>query len=237
MNVRIVTLSIDGRDVGAREGQTILEVAGENGIEIPTMCNLTGLKPIGACRLCVVEVAGSRKLLSACTTGVTEGMQVTTDSERLRNYRRTILEFLFTEGNHTCAVCVSNGKCELQELARKLGMNHVDVPYRYPRRDVDATHPRFVLDHNRCILCTRCVRVCDEIEGAHTWDVMGRGIDSKVITDLHQPWGSSTSCTSCGKCVHVCPTGALFEKGHSVAEMAKRRQFLPYLSTMRGAKE
>ena len=106
-----------------------------------------------------------------------------------------------------------------------------------PNASVDASHERFVVDHNRCILCTRCVRVCDEIEGAHTWDVMGRGTNSRVITDLNQPWGTSDTCTSCGKCVQVCPTGALFEKGKSVAEMAKRREFLPYLTTMRGQRQ
>ena len=103
----------------------------------------------------------------------------------------------------------------------------------YPTALVDGSHDRFIVDHNRCILCTRCVRVCEEIEGAHTWDVIGRGIEAKVITDLNQPWGSSETCTGCGKCVHVCPTGALFEKGRSVAEMLKRRQFLPYLTLMR----
>jgi bidirectional [NiFe] hydrogenase diaphorase subunit len=113
-------------------------------------------------------------------------------------------------------------------------MTHVHFPYLYPKLTVDASHERFVIDHNRCILCSRCVRVCDEIEGAHTWDMMGRGIDCRTITDLNQPWGSSETCTSCGKCVHVCPTGALSEKGKSVAEMSKRRQFLPYLTLMRG---
>jgi bidirectional [NiFe] hydrogenase diaphorase subunit len=112
-------------------------------------------------------------------------------------------------------------------------MMHVRFQYLYPNALVDASHERFVVDHNRCILGTRCVRVCDEIEGAHTWDVMGRGTASRVITDLNQPWGTSESCTSCGKCVHVCPTGALFEKGRSVAEMAKQREFLPYLALMR----
>ena len=103
-----------------------------------------------------------------------------------------------------------------------------------PKLPVDASHARFVIDHNRCILCTRCVRVCDEVEGAHTWDVMGRGGQCLVITDLAEPWGESQSCTSCGKCVQVCPTGALTEKGHSVAEMSKHRSFLPYLTLMRG---
>jgi len=233
----VKTLRIDDRDVSARPDETILEVARQNNIFIPTLCSLSGLSMIGACRLCLVEVKGTAKLLAACVTLVQEGMEVTTNSERLQKYRRDILELLLTERNHICSVCVSNGHCELQFLAQKLDITHVHYPYRYPKANVDASHDRFVVDHNRCILCTRCVRVCDEIEGAHTWDVMARGIQSLVITDLNQPWGSAESCTSCGKCVHVCPTGALFEKGRSVAEMLKRRQFLPYLTLMRGEEQ
>lgn len=231
--VRIVTLKIDDRDVGAREDETILAVAQENGIKIPTLCHLEGLSAVGACRLCLVQVKGSKKLLPACVTHVQEGMEIYTRSERLASYRRTIVEMLFSERNHICSVCVSNGHCDLQDMAVELGVSHVNVPYLYPQLSIDASHDRFVVDHNRCILCTRCVRVCDEIEGAHTWDLMGRGINTRVITDLNQPWGTAESCTSCSKCVHVCPTGALFEKGKSVAEMTKRRQFLPYLTSMR----
>jgi bidirectional [NiFe] hydrogenase diaphorase subunit len=102
---------------------------------------------------------------------------------------------------------------------------------------MDASHERFVLDHNRCILCTRCVRVCDEVEGAHTWDLMGRGINSRVISDLNQPWGASDSCTSCGKCVQVCPTGALFAKGATVAEMTKQHDFLHWILQGREKKQ
>jgi len=230
----IKTLKIDDRDFSARQEETILDVARQNGIFIPTLCDLKGLSTVGACRLCLVEVKGTTKLLPACVTRVEEGMEVTTNSERLQKYRRSILELLFTERNHICSVCVSNGHCEMQTLSQKLEITHVHFPYRYPQLDVDATHERFSVDHNRCILCTRCVRVCDEIEGAHTWDVQGRGIEAQVITDLAEPWGTSQTCTGCGKCVHVCPTGALFEKGKSVAEMLKRRQFLPYLTQMRG---
>ena len=233
----VKTLVIDGKDVSAHASQTILEVARENGIYIPTLCHLEGLGDVGACRLCLVEVKGSNKLLPACLATVTEGMEVNTATERLKKHRRTILELLFAERNHVCSVCVANGHCELQSLAQEQGVTHINFAYRNPQLSVDASHERFTLDHNRCILCTRCVRVCDEIEGAHTWDVMGRGIDSKVITDLNQSWGESESCTSCGKCVHVCPTGALSEKGRSVAEMEKRRQFLPYLTLMRGEHE
>lgn len=231
--VEIVTLKIDDKDIGARGDETILDVARENGIEIPTLCHMDGLSDIGACRLCVVEVKGSNKLLPACMTTVQEGMEVNTRSPKLDHYRQVIVEMLFVERNHVCAVCVSNGHCDLQDLAVNLGVSHVTMPYLYPKLPIDASHERFVLDHNRCVLCTRCVRVCDEIEGAHTWDVMARGVESRVITDLMEPWGDSESCTSCGKCVHVCPTGALFEKGKSVAEMTKRRQFLPYLTAMR----
>ena len=225
----VKTLKIDGRDCSARPEETILYVARENKIHIPQMCELEGLSTVGACRLCLVEVKGSNRLLPACVTHVEEGMEVTTTSERLDHYRKMIVELMFTERNHVCAVCVSNGHCELQTMAQNLNITHVRFPYRYPQAEVDASHDRFVIDHNRCILCTRCVRACDEIEGAHTLDIMGRGIESRVITDLNQPWGSSETCTGCGKCVQVCPTGALFEQGRSVAEMEKRRNFLPYL--------
>jgi bidirectional [NiFe] hydrogenase diaphorase subunit len=237
MAARVVTLQIDGHDVSARDDQSIIDVAREAGVGIPKLCSVSGLSSYGGCRLCLVEVEGSPKLLAACTTKVSEGMQVHTQSARLGEYRRMILEMLFAERNHVCSVCVSNGHCELQWLAHDLGVDHIRFPYVYPKLKVDASHSRFVLDQNRCILCTRCVRVCDEIEGAHTWDVMGRGRESLVITDSAQPWGEAESCTSCGKCVQLCPTGALSEKGRSVAEMAKRRQFLPYLTLMRGEKE
>lgn len=228
----VKTLRVDGQDVSARADQTILEAARESEISIPTLCHLDGLSDVGACRLCLVETKGSAKLLPACATRVEEGMDVNTSSERLLKYRRMILELLFAERNHVCSVCVVNGRCELQSLGQKHGIDHVRFPYFYPKLPMDASHDRFVVDHNRCILCTRCVRVCDEIEGAHTWDVMGRGIRSLVITDLNQPWGESDTCTSCGKCVQVCPVGALFEKGHArFAE--KKRDFLPYLAIMR----
>jgi bidirectional [NiFe] hydrogenase diaphorase subunit len=229
MTAQIITLTINGTHVSGLARETILQVARENDIPIPTLCYLEGLSALGSCRLCMVEITGSTKLQPACVTRIQEGMEVTTESERLLHYRRKIVELLFSERNHVCAVCVSNGHCELQDLARDLGIDHIDFPCRYPALPVDASHSRFVLDHNRCILCTRCVRVCGEIEGAHTWDVKNRGIHSMIVSDYDTPWGDSETCTGCGKCVHVCPTGALSEKGKSVSEMLKKRPALPYL--------
>ena len=234
-NVRVVTLNIDGRDLSAREDETIIEVCRENQIPIPSLCYLEGLSIWGACRLCLVELAGQGRLLAACSMRVTEGMQIQTNTEKLQRYRRTIVELLFAERNHVCSVCVSNGHCELQYLAQTCGVDHVRVPYRQASYRVDSSHEMFRLDHDRCILCTRCVRVCDEIEGAHTWDVMGRGTECRVITDMAQPWGESDTCTSCGKCVQVCPTGALVRQGTSVGEMVKDQHFLPILARRRHA--
>lgn len=229
---QVKTLTIDGKEVCAAEQQTILEVARENGIDIPTLCHFDGLRGLGACRLCVVEIKGGNKLLPACVTQAQEGMEVIAHSDELTEYRRLIVELLLTERNHICAICVSAGHCELQTLAQKLGVNHVTLPYLHVKSHIDGTHRRFVADGNRCILCERCMRVCDEIEGAHTWDVTGRGIHSYMITDLGSGWGQSETCTSCGKCVSVCPVGALVEKGRAVSEMTKPN-FLPYLLQMR----
>ncbi len=232
----VVTLKINGLDCSAMDDQTVLEVAREQSIRIPTLCHLEGLENVGGCRLCLVEIKGMRGLVAACVTRVSEGMEVQTSTPQIEAYRRLIVQMLFTERNHVCSVCVSNGHCELQDLAVELGVTHVEIPYLYPRCDLDASHPRFVLDHNRCTLCQRCVRVCDEIEGAHVWDNKGRGIECRVVTGLSEPWSTSETCTSCGKCVHVCPTGALFEKGRSAGEMAKRAPQLPYLQiTRKGA--
>jgi bidirectional [NiFe] hydrogenase diaphorase subunit len=231
------TLTINGRQISAEAGTTVLEAAREAGILIPTLCHLEGVQDIGACRLCLVEVKGTPKLQSACTTRVYEGMEVTTDSERLRGYRRMAIELLFAERNHTCSVCVANGHCELQALACDLGMDHVRYDYCSPEWGMDLTHPKFGMDHNRCILCTRCVRACWYIEGAGTKNVAGRGGRSLIISDLNEAWGSSETCTSCGKCVMSCPTGALFEKGATAGESERDRSKLEFIVNAREKKQ
>lgn len=232
---RKVSLRIDGEMVSALEDETILDAARANRKYIPTLCYMKGLTAVGACRLCLVEVAGVNRLLPACTTPVQDGMSVTTKSEKLSRYRRIAIELLLVERNHVCAVCVSNNHCQLQALATSLGVTSVRYKYNYPKLPVDVSHERFVLDHNRCVLCTRCVRVCAEVEGAHVWEVASRGIRSHITAELNRPWGDSRTCTSCGKCVQSCPTGALAEKGWGVEEMVKRDDHISQIAAHRGA--
>ena len=226
----VCTLTIDGVEVVGTQGETILEVARNNNIEVPTLCHLDGLSDLAACRLCVVELAPSGKRVPACMVTVEEGMAVTANNEQLARHRQQIIEMLFLERNHVCSVCVANNHCELQNKAEEFGLTHFELNPVNQRLTVDASHDRFAIDHNRCILCLRCVRVCAEVEGAFTWGVAGRGIATRVVSDAGTPWGESTTCTSCGKCVQVCPTGALFDKGRSVAESKTQRPFLPYLA-------
>ena len=164
-----LSIRIDGELISALEGQTILQAARANGKSIPTLCDMEGLTPVGGCRLCIVEVQGidggcyplaPHRYKTACPS-------LPRKSPKLTKYRRMSIELLLVERNHFCAVCVSNGHCELQSMATDLGISSVHFAYNYPKLSVDMSHPRFVLDHNRCILCTRCVRVCAELEGAH----------------------------------------------------------------------
>jgi len=222
MSVRSVKLKINDREVTAREGQMIIEVARENGISIPALCYLEGLSSLGGCRLCLVEVKGSPRLLSACTTPVINGAEITTNSDKLTEYRKMLVELFLSERTHICSVCVANGSCELQDLATMLGVDHVRFKREWTMHEVDSSHEFLVLDRNRCILCTRCIRVCDEVEGVHTLDLKMRGKDAQVIIDLDEPWGSSYTCTKCRKCAAVCPVGAIYVEGKPLSEIKNK---------------
>jgi bidirectional [NiFe] hydrogenase diaphorase subunit len=213
-----VPVTLDGQDVLAYEDETILTLARRLGVPIPTLCHLDGLSVYGGCRLCSVEVEGEHRLPLACATPVHEQMEVRTSTPSLQDHRRRIVALLFAEGSHVCAFCVASGACELQDLATETGVDHIPYEMPFPRREVDASHPKFVLDRDRCVLCTRCVRVCDEVEGAHVWDIAERGNQAHLIAGMDQPWGEVASCTSCGKCVAVCPTGALSHQGTAPGE-------------------
>lgn len=231
-----ITIHINEKEYQVAPSKTILEVCRENDIEILTMCHLKGIMDVGACRLCLVEIEGVNRLLSACTTKVGANMIIRTDTERIKRYQRITTELFFAERNHVCSVCVANGKCELQQLGYKVGLDHIRYPFLYPQCEVDSSHPWYVMDHNRCIMCTRCIRVCNEVEGAHNWDVMNRGYQVRVISDFNTPWGESITCTSCGKCLHACPTGAIWPKAIVQGQLNKKPEIIEELMEKRAMK-
>jgi len=228
-------LKIDGVEVSVPEGTTILEAAKSNGIIIPTLCSLEGLIPYGGCRLCLVEISGSPKLFPACTTPVGPNMEITTKSERLKDCRKMAVQLLMSERVHICSVCVANDHCELQAMAKELGVDHVMFERNWTRDPVDSTHDFLVIDRNRCILCTRCIRVCDQIEGVHTLDLKLRGKDTEVIMDLDEHWANSCSCTSCRKCAKVCPVGAIYIEGEPI-DHTKRKDIAEFILARRQRK-
>jgi len=232
MNTGTIKLKINGNDIECTEGTTILTAAKANNIEIPTLCNLAGLSAYGGCRLCIVEVSGSTKLFPACTTPVATGMNITTNSSQLFEYRKMVLQTLLAERTHICAVCIANTHCELQTQANKHGVDHVLYERNWSCSTIDSTHDFLVLDRNRCILCTRCIRICDQIEGAHTLDLKLRGKNTDIILDLDETWANATSCTACRKCAKVCPVGAIYIEGENI-EHTKAPQIAAFLSKRR----
>jgi bidirectional [NiFe] hydrogenase diaphorase subunit len=225
----MIHVVVDEKPLEVESGKTILQVCRENGIEIPTLCAVEGLSKLGACRLCLVEVQGIPKLLPACTTPIAANQTIHTQSEKLSRYRRMIMELFFSERNHVCAVCISNGACKLQDMGYQVGMDHVRFPYLFLKCKVDTSHERFVLDHNRCIMCHTCIRVCNEVEGAHVFGTRGRGARVRVITNFNEPWGDAFNCTSCGKCVQACPTGALWPKDATMGMIKKKPEMISEL--------
>ncbi len=235
MSVSIVKLKIDGVEVSVPENTTILKAAKDNGIIIPTLCNLEGLTAYGGCRMCLVEISGSPKLFPACATPVGPNMEITTNSDKLKDYRKMVVQMLLSERTHICSVCVANDHCELQSLAKELGVDHVIFERNWTRDPVDSTHDFLVIDRNRCILCTRCIRVCDQIEGVHTLDLKLRGKDTQVIMDLDEQWVNSCSCTSCRKCAKVCPVGAIYIEAEPI-DHTKRKDIAEFILERRQRK-
>lgn len=213
----MLKLTINDRQISAVEGQTVLEVALDNGIYIPNLCYAPDLKPYGGCRLCIVEIDGMKGLLTACTTLAAEGMKVRTDSQLLTAARRSILDLMLAEHPLECLTCVKNQRCELQKVAAYLGFTERKLPHSGRIQSIDDSNPFFRLNRNYCILCGRCTRACDEITGNNAIEIVNRGYQSRVGTAADMPL-SETNCRSCGECVAHCPVAALIPNEYAEAE-------------------
>ncbi len=202
---------IDGREIEFNPGQTVYQIAKSAGIYIPVLCHQEQVKPVGACRICMVEVEGARSLLAACSLPASNGMVVSTNTERVLNVRRIIVEMLMTQGHHNCITCESSGNCVLQDLAYELGMEAPRFGEPSSMLASETGNEMIVRDMNKCVLCGLCVRACNEIQVNLVLDYTGRGSYSKV----GPPFGlryEESNCVFCGECVRVCPVGALYEK-------------------------
>lgn len=211
-----VTLSIDGQEVTVAKGQTILEAAQQAGITIPTLCHLKELSPDGSCRMCTVEVEGGRKggLVTACTAHAQEQMVIHTQSEKVRNARRFILDLLLSNHQLDCFTCSANGDCRLQDYCLEYGVGATSFTgKRQLPNQKDISNPFFDYDPEKCIMCRRCARVCQMRQGRDVIRTANRGFDTKMLPCGGGNWSESL-CESCGNCVSVCPTGALSTKGH-----------------------
>jgi predicted molibdopterin-dependent oxidoreductase YjgC len=205
------TLVINGSECSFTPGDTILQVAEKNGIDIPTLCYLKGYTPTGACRICMVEIKGARNLLPACATPATPNMVVETESERVVKSRRINIELLLASGNHNCLICEANGNCRLQELAYRYQVETVRFPESPPRYPAETENPLIIRDFSRCVLCGRCVQACNEVQVNNAISYGYRGAASKIVAVGDLPYHES-DCVFCGECVQVCPVGALIEK-------------------------
>ena len=204
-----ITVTINGRQVSGKDGVTILEVAQENGIDIPTLCYLKDLSPLGACRLCVVEVEGSRTLVGACHTPIAEGMVIHTHSPKVLATRRILVELMLASHPDSCLVCDKANLCELRKIAADLDIGLPRFRIRRHYYPVEDENSCIIRDMSKCILCRRCVTACMNINGAKVFSMAYRGFDSKVIYGLDQPVGSKEAFRDCDTCISLCPTGAL----------------------------
>jgi [NiFe] hydrogenase diaphorase moiety small subunit len=204
-----IEFTIDGKEIKAEPGQTILEAAQQCGVYIPRLCYMKGLVPHGSCRVCTVLVNGRPQ--SACTQPAAPGMVVENASEKVTSIRRNIIEMLFVEGNHYCMFCEKSGNCELQALAYRFGITAPKYPYLFPNRDVDASHPDIFIDRNRCILCGRCVRASRDVDGKHVFEFVGRGPHKRVAVNSEARL-SDTDLDVSDKAVEACPVGAILKK-------------------------
>jgi len=210
-----ITINVNNKDYAVEAGQTVMQALDKIGYHIPRLCYHPKLSVEGACRICIVEVEGSANYVTSCTAKVAKGMKIKTNSAELRRARRDILELLLDSHPVDCNTCERDGNCDLQGIARSVGIKKKHFEGEKKHYDLDLSSPSISRDPNKCILCGRCVRLCNEIQGVTAINFAGRGFDSTVTTAFNSPINSSV-CINCGQCINVCPTAALSEKYYNV---------------------
>ncbi len=204
-----INFTIDGVEIKAKHGETILEAADKAGVYIPRLCYMKGLIPHGSCRVCTVMVNGRPQ--AACTQPVVNGIVVENNTPALQTHRRNLIDMLFVEGNHFCMFCEKSGNCELQAMAYRFGIAAPKYPYSFPAKDIDASHPDIFIDRNRCILCGRCVSTSRDIDGKSTFGFVGRGPHKKIAVNADKDLGDTNADVK-DKAASSCPVGALMIK-------------------------
>jgi len=207
----VIDIEVNDKKIQAKSGETILEALNRNGIKVPTMCRMEGFSSTGACRLCVVEVEGKSGLIPSCSHPILEPVKIKTHSPRVISARKMIVELLLSNHPDDCLYCIRNGNCELQDLAVELNVRERRISGDKSKANSDHSSPGVVRDPSKCILCGRCVRVCDEVLGVSAFEFMKRGNKTAIATSMNKDLNFS-NCVNCGQCILVCPTGALHEK-------------------------
>src|SRR3990170_2923136 len=208
----MVTLTIDGQSVTVPAGTSIMRAAMDIGTQVPKLCATDSVDAFGSCRLCLVEIQGRPGTPASCTTPVGAGMTVSTQTERLKQIRKGVMELYISDHPLDCLTCAANGDCELQDMAGAVGLRDVRYGYdgeNHTKQAKDESNPYFTFDPSKCIVCSRCVRACEEVQGTFALTIQGRGFESRVSAGMAGDSFLSSDCVSCGACIQACPTATL----------------------------
>ena len=218
---QLIKFKIDGKECMGEKGQKIVDAAKDNNIYIPTLCNIPGVKPRGACRICTVRVNG--RLMTACTSPIAEGMEIESKTADIENLRKAIVELLFTEGNHFCPSCERSGNCELQALGYRYQMLVPRFKFQFTNRSVEASHPKLIKDHNRCILCKRCIRAIKDEKGRSLFAFGKRGHHVEINIDTKLSQGMTD--IEAQQATEICPVGAILKKERGFIDPIGQRKY------------